>query len=199
MLTVLLADKENKRLFISNRNGQVYIYDISPVNFKIISDFLKFLNRNLQLCFILFKLTLRELLEVFSSIMSRTIWSPPITTMVLSLWLTYKSQAKKSSLTTLPVSLVETRSEESSGPQAELKSTLVVKMVPLLSWMLRKPLLFVKFSWKRNNLLIEKLDALKAHNDGVTKLQLLDKESILITGGKDKQIKVKIGKRNRIC
>lgn len=31
---------------------------------------------------------------------------------------------------------------------------------------------------------------MKAHNDGLTKLQLLDKESILITGGKDKQIKV---------
>jgi hypothetical protein len=36
---------------------------------------------------------------------------------------------------------------------------------------------------------------LKAHNDGVTKLQLLDKESILITGGKDKQIKVIIRER----
>jgi len=30
-LTVLLPDKENKRLFISNRNGQVFIYDIGSV------------------------------------------------------------------------------------------------------------------------------------------------------------------------
>ena len=34
------------------------------------------------------------------------------------------------------------------------------------------------------------IDALKGHNDGITKFQLLDKDGILISGGKDKQIKV---------
>jgi len=31
-LTCLVCDKENKRAFVSNRSGQVYIYDISSVS-----------------------------------------------------------------------------------------------------------------------------------------------------------------------
>ncbi len=38
--------------------------------------------------------------------------------------------------------------------------------------------------------LLNEIDGLKAHNDGITKLQLLDKDNILVTGGKDKQIRV---------
>ena len=36
-LTALHADKESKRTFISNKTGQVFIYDISPVVILYIS------------------------------------------------------------------------------------------------------------------------------------------------------------------
>ncbi len=35
-LTALVPDKENKRVFISNRNGQVYVFDISSVRIIIL-------------------------------------------------------------------------------------------------------------------------------------------------------------------
>ena len=33
-LTALILDKENKRVLISNKAGEIYIFDVSPVNFK---------------------------------------------------------------------------------------------------------------------------------------------------------------------
>jgi hypothetical protein len=36
-LTFMLADKEYKRLFVSNRSGNVYIYSISSINPELLA------------------------------------------------------------------------------------------------------------------------------------------------------------------
>lgn len=38
LLTAIVPDKENKRVFISNRNGQVFLYDIGSVSGEITSN-----------------------------------------------------------------------------------------------------------------------------------------------------------------
>ena len=38
-LTAIVPDKENKRIFISNKSGQVFLYDISSVTIDKIFPF----------------------------------------------------------------------------------------------------------------------------------------------------------------
>ena len=47
LLTNIVGDKDNKRAFISNRAGQVYIYDISVV--PNILNFLRIIRKNQSL------------------------------------------------------------------------------------------------------------------------------------------------------
>jgi len=72
------------------------------------------------------------------------------------------------------------------GQLVDMNSILDVKMVLLHSGMPRKFLLFVSL----NFYVLEILDALNGHGDGICKLQWIEKDNMLITGGKDKKLRV---------
>ena len=38
MLTCLILDKEGKRILISNKSGEIYVYDVSPVFYLLINN-----------------------------------------------------------------------------------------------------------------------------------------------------------------
>lgn len=75
------------------------------------------------------------------------------------------------------------------GHHIEASFIVEMKMVTLLSGMLVKLLLFVRLIDETIELIF--LVAQKVHVGGVTKIQWLEKSSVLITSGKDKKISVR--------
>lgn len=159
MLTQLIYDKENKRLFISNRSGQVFVYDISPKLPSLI----------------------------------HTVQAHPKGTIRCMHFDGIKNYLVTSNYDDGVIALVDLQKpgkEKYAHNIASLTGKLKVRHIVWSS--LRSEIYSgaedgtVAFNDAKK---AAPIYALKAHNDGITKLQLLDKESILITAGKDKQIK----------
>jgi len=159
MLTVLLADKENKRLFISNRNGQVFIYDISPKTPVLLHT-----------------------VQAHSKGTIRSVYFDNIKN--------YMITSNYDDGTIALIDLQKPGKEKFAHNIASLSGRNKVRRVV---WSTSRAEIYSGGEDGTVAFLDAKkaapIYALKAHNDGLTKLQLLDKESILITGGKDKQIK----------
>jgi hypothetical protein len=159
MLTELLYDKENKRIFISNRGGQVFIYDISSKLPSLIYT-----------------------VQAHPKGIIRSIFFDPV-----------KNYLVSSNYDDGVIALIDLQKpgkEKYAHNIASLTGKLKVRHIV---WSSNRSEIYsgaedgtVAFMDAKK---AAPIYALKAHNDGITKLQLLDKDSILITGGKDRQIK----------
>jgi len=158
-LTVLLPDKENKRLFISNRNGQVFIYDVSSKTPSLLHTLHAHPKGNIRDIY-------------FDSIKNYLISSNYDDGTIALIDLQKPGKEKYAHNIASLTGRTKVRRIVWSTSRAEIYSAAEDGTVAFLDAKKAAPIY-----------------ALKAHNDGVTKLQLLDKDSILITGGKDKQIK----------
>jgi len=159
LLTELLYDKENKRIFVSNRSGQVFIYDISSKLPSLIYT-----------------------VQAHPKGIIRSIFFDPI-----------KNYLVSSNYDDGVIALIDLQKpgkEKYAHNIASLTGKLKVRHIVWSS--IRSEI----YSGAEDGTVAfmdakkaAPIYALKAHNDGITKLQLLDKESVLITGGKDRVIK----------
>jgi hypothetical protein len=119
--TAMIGDKDNKRIFVSNRAGQVFIYDISTV---FLFSHIKIRRKNQRSSTQSRPIALKaHQSEVSSSTISRITSSPQIMMMVLLRSTISRSLEKKNMQPILRPARASPRSELQSGRLTDMKFT----------------------------------------------------------------------------